>query len=277
MNNFLRVVGFSGMAWLASVASVQAQPSSLPLWEVGAFAGGVSTPAYPAASERATRVLALPFFIYRGEVLRADRGGLGARVINTDNFEFDIGFAASLPASSQDIAVRQGMPDLGTLLEFGPRMKITLARPAPGSRLRLDLPLRSVLEINGGVRGQGWAFEPEITYETRDIGAGWSGSASASLVLGDRALNQYFYGVAQPYATAARPVFDAQAGLITTRLGVATSKALGPDLRFFGFARHDLYTGSANQSSPLFRQSNGTSVGAGLTWTFGRSEQRAKD
>ncbi len=84
MNNFLRVVGLSGMAWLASVPSVQAQPSNLPLWEVGAFAGGVSTPAYPAASERATRVLALPFFIYRGGLLRPDLGGQGARVINTE-------------------------------------------------------------------------------------------------------------------------------------------------------------------------------------------------
>jgi outer membrane scaffolding protein for murein synthesis (MipA/OmpV family) len=277
MNTSLRTTVLASAALLASTLAVHAQPSSLPLWEVGVFAGGVSTPAYPAASERASKVLALPFFIYRGEVLRADRGGLGARLINAENYEFDIGFAASLPASSQDIAARQGMPDLGTLLEFGPRMKITLTRPSPGSRVRLDLPLRSVLEINGGVRGEGWAFEPEITWETRDVAAGWSGSASASVVLGDSQLNQYFYGVSAPYASAARPAYDAQAGLITTRLSVSTSKSLGPDLRVFGFARYDLYAGSANVNSPLYQQSTGTSLGVGLTWTLGRSEQRAKD
>ena len=277
MNTSLRTRALACAVLLTGTGLAHAQPATLPLWEVGVFAGGVSTPAYPAASERAARALALPFFIYRGEVLRAERGGVGARLVNAENFEFDIGFAASLPASSQDIVARQGMPDLGTLLEFGPRMKITLARPSPGSRVRLDLPLRSVMEINGGVRGQGWAFEPEITWETRDLGSGWSGSASASVVLGDSQLNQYFYGVSAPYVSPSRPAYEAQAGLITTRLGVATSKALGPDLRFFGFARHDLYAGAANQSSPLYRQSTGSSVGVGLSWTLGRSEQRARD
>lgn len=263
--------------WLATMASAQAQPSGLPLWEAGVVGGVMSTPAYPAASDRSSRAMALPFLIYRGEILRADRSGLGARVAHTDDYEFDIGFSASLPASSNDVAVRQGMPDLGTLVEFGPRMKVTLAKPSAGSRVRLIVPLRAVLEINGGVRGQGAAFEPELELETRDIGQGWGASVSASLVFGDRQLNQYFYGVDTPYATATRPAYEAQAGLIASRLALGTSKNLGPDVRVFAFVRYENYAGAANRASPLFLQSSGTSAGVWLTWTLGRSEARAHD
>lgn len=251
--------------------TARAQEQNLPLWELGLFAGALSSPAYPASSERSTRALVLPTLIYRGEVFRSDRGGVGARLLHTEDTELDIGFAASLPASSQDIPARQGMPDLGTLIEFGPRLKGTLARPSPGSRLRYELPLRTVLEINNGVRTQGFALEPELGYELRDVGAGWRLSASASLVLGDSQLNQYFYGVPAHLATAQRPAYSAQAGLIATRLTLNASQSLGPDLRLFAYVRAESYAGSANAASPLYQQSTGTSAGLGLHWTLGRS------
>jgi outer membrane scaffolding protein for murein synthesis (MipA/OmpV family) len=256
-------------------ALAQTQAPALPLWELGAFAGTATTPAYPGSADRASRSLVLPVFVYRGEVFRADRGNVGARLMRSDDVELDLGFAASLPATSDDLAARKGMSDLGTLVEFGPRVKFTVARPSPGTRMVLELPLRAVLEFNNGVRQQGYAFEPELGLEMRDVGAGWSLSATASLVFGDKDLNHYFYGVAAPYATAVRPAFDAQAGLITTRLGLSISKSLSPDVRVFGFLRHDLMEGAANKASPLFRQSTGTSVGLGLVWTLARSEQRA--
>lgn len=263
--------------FLAALPAAQAQNSGLPLWEVGVVGGAISTPAYPASSDHSHRALVLPFLIYRGEVLRADRSGLGARVAHTDDYEFDIGFSASLPASSNDVAARQDMPDLGTLVEFGPRLKMTLARPSAGSRVRLIVPVRTVLEISNGVRGQGVAFEPELVLDTRDFGQGWSASVSASLVFGDSRLNQYFYGVDAPYATATRPAYDAQAGLIACRLGLGTSKHLTPDLQVYGFVRYENYAGAANRASPLFLQSSGTAVGVWLTWTLGRSEARAQD
>ena len=260
---------------LGASVTAHAQMPSLPLWELGAFAGTASTPAYPGSADRASRSLVLPIFVYRGEVFRAERGDVGARLFSSDDAELDLGFAASLPATSDDLTARKGMSDLGTLVEFGPRVKITLARPAPGSRLRLELPLRAVLEFNNGVRQQGYAFEPELGLEVRDVGAGWSLAATASFVFGDKDLNNYFYGVSTPYATATRPAYDAQAGLITTRLGVSLAKSLTPDVRLFGYVRHELMEGAANKASGLFQQTTGTSVGLGLLWTFARSEQRA--
>ncbi len=257
--------------------SAQAQQNPLPLWEVGVLAAGASTPAYPASSERTSRGFLLPAVIYRGQVLRADRNGVGARLVKADSYEFDVGFSAALPANSKDVPARQDMPDLGTLIEFGPRLKATLARGDAGQRLRLELPLRAVLEFNGGVRGQGTVFEPALVYEQRDIGNGWSLGTSAGLVYGDQRINQYFYGVEAPYATATRAQYDAQAGLIGARLGLSTTKSLSADWRLAGFVRFENYAVGANRDSPLHVASTGTSVGVALIWTLARSSERAKD
>lgn len=235
--------------------------------------GMLESPAYPGSSEKLRLAAALPFLVYRGDVLRIDRSGLDARLVRQENFELDIGFAGSLPASSGDIAARAGMPDLGTLVEFGPRANWTLLLQR-NSRVQLVLPLRTVLEIGGGVRGQGNAFEPALSYETRDDASAWRMSARVSLVIADSKLGEYFYGVSQPYVTATRPYYEAKAGLLLSRLTLDAAKNLSPDLRVFGFVRYDSYAGAANASSPLMRQSEGTTLGLGFAWILGRSAEK---
>lgn len=262
---------------LSFAAPLHAQQNSQPLWELGVFAGGASTPAYPASSERSNRAIALPYVIYRGDILRSDRGGVGLRLFHNSDVEFDVGLASSLPASSDNLPARKGMSDLGTLIEFGPRVKWTFARPTPLSQWRLEVPLRTVLEVNNGARGQGTAFEPEVVYEAFDPKSGIAWSAKASVVLGDQQLNDYFYGVATPFATATRPSYNAQSGLIATRLSLSASTKLGQDWRLFGFTRLESYANAANRASPLYQQQDGIAVGLGVAWTFARSESRARD
>jgi outer membrane protein len=255
-------------------ASAQAQPSGLPLWEVGGFAGSLTGPAYPASTERLNRNLVLPYFIYRGERFSVDRDGIDARLRLAPNYELDLGVSGSFPAMSDGISVRQGMPDMGTLLEFGPRLKVKLPSPGPGMRLGLDLPLREVFEVSGGTRGQGLVFEPSMALDMANVGGGWSMTAKFGLIWGDQQINQYFYGVAPAYATALRPAFEAQSGLMSARASLSASKSLNPDVRLFGYARMDYFGLSANTASPLHLQNSSPSMGLGLTWTLGRSEAR---
>jgi outer membrane protein len=266
----------SALALVLPAVAQEIPTPGLPLWEAGVAGGAVSTPAYPAADDRSSRVLALPFLIYRGQVLRSDASGIGARLLRTDRVEFDIGFAASLPARSDNVAARAGMPDLGFLGEFGPRVKVFLANPTPTSRLRLDLPLRAVMEFRGGVRRRGTTFEPRLVVETRETGSPWSYDASVGLVIGDSGINRYFYEVAPQYATASRPAYHARSGLILMRAGLSASYKLNADVRLFGFVRAESYAGAANRDSPLSRQSTGASIGAGFAWTLGRSTSPAR-
>ena len=257
-------------------AQASADEPALPLWEAGVFGGTAVTPAYPGASERSTRTLALPYLVYLGKVLRADRSGVGARLLNTDKTEFDIGFALSLPAKSDEVPARRGMPDLGTLVEFGPRLKIKLAEPSPNSRVRLELPLRAVIEARGGLHRQGATFEPRLAYTLADAQGRWHVDTALSAMLGNKGINDYFYGVQQQFATLGRPAYAAKSGLMLTRLGLGGSYLLHRDWRAFAFLRYDNYAGAANRDSPLLRQNSGTSAGIGLLWTWRRSESLAR-
>jgi outer membrane scaffolding protein for murein synthesis (MipA/OmpV family) len=274
----LALTGICLLPGLAAAQSDRVEPveRDLPLWEAGIGAAGFSTPAYPGAEDRSNRGLVLPFFLYRGKILRADQNGVGARLLNTDKLEFDVGLAGALPAHSDDVEARRGMPDLGTLLEFGPRVKYKFADLGEYGRLRLDLPLRAVIEARGGLRRQGWTTEPRLVWEQRGEQGRWTLEAQLGAVFGDRRINRYFYEVEPQYATADRPAYRADAGLMLVRTGVGGTLRLNPDLRLFSFLRYEMYSGAANSDSPLMRKSTGVSAYVGLAWTFARSQERAR-
>jgi len=268
-------------ATASTFAAAQAEPNvetpNRPLWEAGVAGIGITSPAYPGADKRVGRVVALPWFIYRGPVFRADGDTVGARVLKTKTVEFDIGFAAALGASSDDVDVRRGMPDLGFQFEFGPRVRLNLARPTPSSVVRLDIPLRGVFELDDGIKHRGFAFEPRLSYDNRDFGGGWGVSTSASVVVGDGKYNEFLYGVPTAFANRARPAYTAKSGIITPRVQLALSRAITKDLRIFAFTRYDVASAGANKSSPLHVNDGGASFGIGATWTLGRSSQTAPD
>lgn len=261
----------------ASAQSPELAPASagLPLWEFGVGAFGLTAPAYPGADDRNNRVLPVPYLLYRGEVLRADQSGIGARLFRSDRIEFDVGLAGALPSDSDDVEIRAGMPDLGALFEFGPRLKIRVADFDERSRLRAELPLRAVIEARGGLRRQGWTFEPKLAYETRGERGLWSVEGNVSVVFGDKRINRYFYEVQPQYANASRAAYGADAGLMLTRVGLFATRQLNPDVRLFGFVRFESYAGSANRDSPLHLKNTGTSAGIGFAWTLARSSRRA--
>ena len=248
-----------------------------PLWEAGVAGFGLTGPAYPGANDDIGRGLVLPWFIYRGPVWRAAGGTVGARVVKNSFAEFDIGFSGALRASSDDVKVRSGMPELGFLLEFGPRAKLNLARPSPDSEVRLELPFRGVFEFNSGVQYRGLTFEPKFTYDKRDLGRGWGFSGSLGLIYGDQQFNEYLYGVPSQYATSFRRAYTAKAGLITPRAQLTLSHKLNSDVRMFAFSRTDFSGNGVNSDSPLHLKERGTALGLGVIWTIGRSSHLVND
>ncbi len=277
MTSHLKAALGAACLTLPLAAAAQSSPdSNLPLWELGLGAAALSTPSYPASDERESRLLVVPSVIYRGEILRADRSGINARLFHSDRAELDVGFAGALPSDSDDVDERAGMPDFGPMIEFGPRLKLRLADLGANRRLRLELPLRAVIEARGGLHGRGYTFEPRLAYEVAGEGRRWTLEANLSAVLGDRKINRHFYEVAPQYATAARPAHAADAGLLLSRLGLFGSRYLNEDVRLFGYLRFESYKGTANRESPLHVKDSGVSGGVGVLWTFKRSAARAR-
>jgi outer membrane protein len=138
------------------------------------------------------------------------------------------------------------------------------------------LPLRGVFDADDRFAYRGLALEPRIQWNHRDL-AGWRLTVSAGALLGDRRLVGAFYDVAPAFATAARPAYDAEAGLIAWRLGMTASYRLTRDWRIFGFGRLDSVAGAANADSPLVSRARGYGAGVGVQRTGMRSERSAVD
>lgn len=264
------------LAVFGAVETASAQQSAeRPLWEIGGVGFAVSQQAYPGSDQQVQRGLALPYFIYRGQYLRADEGSAGVRAVKTDAFELDVGVAGSFGSGSDVINARAGMPTLGTLVEFGPRVKWNLGEGPGKGRWRLELPLRGVFDLSDGGQYRGLAFAPELQFSRRSQ-SGWAYSTSVGAIWGNRQLADHYYGVAAPFATANRAAYTASGGLVAWRLGVSANRSITPDWRFFSFARLDSVSGAANENSPLVKQKTGASIGVGLAYTWMRSEAKAR-
>jgi outer membrane scaffolding protein for murein synthesis (MipA/OmpV family) len=269
----------AGLALLANgpaMAQRATAPPADPLWEVGGVAFGLTQQAWPGASEDVRRAIALPYVLYRGPWLRIDRGAFGLRAVKKSDFELDIGFSGSLGSGANDTQARRGMPELGTLVELGPRLKWKLGAAPGNGQWRAEIPLRGVFDLSNRFDHKGLSFEPKLIYEGLST-SGWRYNASIGAIFADAKLAQTFYEVNSAQATALRPAYAASSGLVAWRLGSTFSRNLSPDLRLFGFARLDTVAGAANERSPLVRQTTGATFGMGVTYNWLRSEQRGQD
>ena len=259
----------------AAATDVPIAPPGEPRWELGVAGGTGRQSAYPGSAQSVGRSLGSPYFVYRGRVLRVGDGGLGVRAYRSPMLQLDVGFAGSLGSDSRDSAVRQGMPDIGTLVEFGPRLRVALpAQPQSPWRQRLSLPLRAVLDTDDSFRHRGWIFEPQFS-ASRPLTAATDLNLGASLIFGSRELADTFYGVAPQFATAVRPAYEARAGFVASRLSASVSWRPSRDWRVFTFARVDSVAGGANARSPLVEQRTGVAFGVGAGWTLARSRRMA--
>jgi hypothetical protein len=272
----LIVLVLTGTTLLAQPVVAQTSSPADPLWELGGAAFGFTQQAWPGASDSVNRSIAVPYVLYRGPLLRIDREMFGLRAIKTSDFELDVGFSGSIGSRSNDTLSRQGMPDLGTLIELGPRGRWNLGNAPGGGQWRLEIPLRGVFDVTDGFGSKGFVLEPRIQWNYQQL-AVWRLSAYAGALLGDRQLAGTFYDVADVYATQSRPAFEAKAGLIAWRLGLTGSYRLTQDWRIFGFVRLDSVAGATNSDSPLVSQNTGYLGGVGLQWTWMRSERSATE
>jgi MipA family protein len=265
---------------LPPAAMAQDEPGPKPLWEVGVVGVATNQQAYPGADQQVKRVIPLPYAIYRGQWLRSENNTIGLRALKTPTTELDIGFAGSFGSRASESRVRQGMPDIGTLVEFGPRLKVQLGAlelPLAGTgKLQVQAPLRGVFDLSNRFASRGLAFEPELSWVTRTAGGiGWGVNVGA--LMGSEKLADTFYEVAPAYARLGRPVYDAKAGLISLRAGISGGYRVAPDWFVFAFARVDSVAGAKNRDSPLVQRRDGASAGIGFTWTWMRSAEKAFD
>ena len=268
-------LGISGLAWSQAQEQVPA-PQALraqaaqPVWELGVGVGAVSFRDYRGSDTTHAYPVAVPYFIYRGRLLRADREGLKTKLLPQDRLRLDFSVHATTPV--RDNSARQGMPQLRPTVELGPALDIHAWRSAD-ERMKLDvrLPVRAVTTI-GSPGFIGWFFAPNLNLDIANPAGltGWNLGLLTGPLFATRRYDQYYYRVAPQYATAQRPAYEATGGYAGTQVLAALTKRY-PKFWTGGYVRYDTLAGASFESSPLVKSRSYWSAGIGIAWIIGQS------
>ena len=252
-----------------------AQAEDKPLWEAGLGIGAVTFPDYRGSDRTQTYPVPVPYFIYRGEFLKSDRDGVRGRFFDSDRVELNVTVGASAPVDSANNPAREGMPNLRPTVEIGPSLEVHLWR-SPDRRAKVDLrmPLVTGVTLERSPQSTGWQFSPRINVDLPDPAgmAGWNLGMAAGPLFGDRRQHQYFYSVAQQYATPERPAYEATRGYGGTQFLVAMSKRF-PSFWVGAFMRYDTLKGAVFADSPLVKRNSFLAGGFGVAWLIGESSR----
>lgn len=264
---------------LASLAATAPSADQLPLWEFGLGAAGISFPDYRGSDERSHYVLPLPYFVYRGEFLKADRQRVRGLFFKSNRAEMDVSLNGTVPVKSKNNRARRGMPDLDPTLELGPSLNLTAFESADKRQtLELRLPLRAVIASDfKHVTYEGLVFQPQLNLDTRHFlgETGLNLGLAVGLVFADRRYHHFIYGVDAPLATAERPAYQGRAGYAGTNVVAALSKRF-PNYWVGGFVKYDTLRGAAFDDSPLLKSKHAFTAGVGIAWVFAESKTKVE-
>jgi MipA family protein len=244
-----------------------------PLWELGLGLGAIAFEDYRGSSTLHAYPLPVPYIIYRGEFLQADRDGVRGKLFNQDWLEINV--SGNLTTPVRNDRERSGMPSLRTTVELGPSFDFHLFK-SHDQKYKLDLrmPLRGAATVESSPRWIGGTFTPRLNLDIVDpFGyAGWNLGLALGPEFADRRYNQYFYSVAPQYAITSRPEYQAAGGYAGTQSLAAISKRF-PKFWVGAYMRYDRLDGAAFVDSPLVQTRSYWSGGIGFAWIISQSSR----
>ena len=264
---------------LASLLSIPlCHAEDRPLWEAGVGVGVITLPDYRGSDESHTYVLPVPYFVYRGEHLKADRNGVRGMLYGSDKVDLNISVSGTIPVHSKDNAARRGMADLKPAIEVGPTANFTLWRAADKkTKLDFRVPLRTSITVESSPKDIGWVLAPSLNLDIKDPAgmSGWNLGFLAGPIFNDRKYNDHFYSVSAADATPSRPAYQARGGFAGSQATVAITKRF-PRFWVGGYTRYDSLAGAVFKDSPLVKKQNTISAGFAIAWVFNQSGELVK-
>jgi len=270
-----KLVGYWLLAFGVAVSPAAAHAEQKPLWEAGLGVGALAFPDYRGSDEVNAYPIPLPYFVYRGKFLKADREGVRGELFDRRYLELSLSMNATIPVSSDDNDAREGMSNLRPTLEFGPSLDVHLWQsPQQGMKLDLVMPVRVPITLESSPETLGWNFSPRLNLDIANVAGkqGWNFGVGAGPLFGAAKFHEYFYSVAPRYATAERRAYDAPGGYSGMHVLTALSKRF-PNYWVGAYLRYDNLHNAAFADSPLVRRQNYLTGGLGIAWMIGQSKR----
>lgn len=274
---FLFVLTLFPLCAMAEDVSTEAVPS---LYEVGAGFGAAWFPHYPGSDQERLFALPFPYFVYRGQILRSNRNeGTRARFLRGADYELSLSAGGAFPVSSENNLAREGMPDLGWIVELGPKFRLELMEFENDGRLRFGIAARSVITSQTAwtLEHHGSVLEIELNYaRPRFIADKLDLRLEASSRWATEGYQSYLYEVPQAYVRPGRPRYQAAPGYLYSSLGAGIGfRTRDEDHHVVLFGTVDSLNGAANAASPLVKTQLNTTVAIAYIAVLHHSEARA--
>lgn len=224
-------------------------------------------PNYPSSKRTDFHYMFFPF--YEGKVLKMDQNeGVRNEILANDHWNIGINYVFNFPVISANNEERTGMPDLNWLVQVGPQFKYHFLR-----KDRWLFSLFGTIQANVETtftntwKLHGVLFNPgvRIKYDFKEAG---ELQFRYEFNLSSSEYQQYYYGVAQEYATATRPQYTGQAGWQSLIVGFIYSYSWGNWVAFVS-PNYYHYGLGAHQKSPLHSVDENFAMIFGLTYKFG--------
>ncbi|MEE8483270.1 MAG: MipA/OmpV family protein [Nitrospinota bacterium] len=255
--------------------SIAGETEEKSLWEVRIGGGVVYWPHYIGSNQHNTLPMVLPYVLYRGDFLRADREGLRGIFFSSKRFALDLSISMSSPVKSKNNDIRQNMPDIPFTAEIGPRIVFQIYGGEDGPDVLGRVPWRRVWDIHGNPAG--WTVEPEILIRKYNMPP-WDISliVTASLLYGSTDYHDMFYSVDEQYSETWRPAYRAREGLNSYLLSVVLGHTFSDKFSTWFFVRWRNLSDSVVAESPLVKSRDNISAGLWFSWSYWESETKAK-
>ena len=217
----------------------------------------------------------VPWFIYRGDIFRADRDGVSVQLFDSQRADLNISINGSVPVDSDRNRAREGMEDLRPTLELGPRLNVHLwGSPYTQYALDLRVPVRAAFVFRDGIQHVGYVAAPQLNLDMRfpspTAPDRWNIGMLVEAPFSDKRLHNYFYGVSPSQATPTRRAYSARSGYGGWQALAAVSRRVD---RWWigGFIKYDNVSDAVFADSPLVTQRRQVSGGIAVVSVFARS------
>lgn len=251
----------------------ESQMVKKPVLELGAGFGMLAAPDYPGADEQTFLALPFPYFVYRGERLRAGRDGIKGLLYTGERLRLDISVGASLPVDSEDNSTREGMDDLPPSLELGPSLDWRLLDDGQND-VHFKFRLRALLAADDGrIKHEGWVFNPMLNWDHR-LNDRWQLNSRLMTFWGDQHYHDFFHGVDASDATAQRPAYRGESGYGGSAIALGARWRPAPDWQLFARVSAYDFGGASFDDGPLFKQDDALYFSLAITYIFWKSERQ---
>jgi outer membrane scaffolding protein for murein synthesis (MipA/OmpV family) len=267
--------GSAILAAVCGLVALNARAELKPLWEFGMGVGALAFPDYRGSDSTQTYVVPLPYFVYRGPLLKADRDGARSVFVENESVELNLSLNATTPVRGHSEGARHGMPNLKATVEFGPSVDWHVWH-SPDRKYKFDVrvPIRAPFTIEAPPRSIGFVISPDLNLDIADPAGfkDWKLGLATGPVFASRKYHEYFYSVPSRYATPSRPEYRAAGGYGGTAFIVALSKRF-PNYWVGGFVRYDTLENARFEASPLVERKNAWFGGIGIAWMIRESKR----